>query len=238
MILKFKDLLLENEQHKFCSTQVTIPTNSELGSKIINYHKLININDLDETHGGLEKQPHVTILYGISPMENSNPKPSDTIDGSMTDPNKKIIKTIQNILHNSASHNFISFETINLKLDKVKSFRNNPNFDVLIIKVSSPELVILNDAFKSALPNQNLYDYNPHITLAYLKKGTAAKYTGENDDEGSTEFVGNIFSSNSFEFCDKFRQKTLISLKKKSENNNTVSEQYMQYKNYFCFKKS
>jgi hypothetical protein len=50
--------------------------------------------------------------------------------------------------------------------------------------VKTPELEALNKEL-SKLPNQNTFpDYKPHLTLAYLKKGEAAKYVGDARFEG------------------------------------------------------
>lgn len=101
---------------------------------------------------GLESEPHVTALYGI----HESVPDSDVV---------KLIKTF-------------SKKTVNLLV--IDCFENE-EYDVLIFKLKDKCLFEMNDKLKT-LPHTNNYpDYNPHCTIAYLKKGTARKYTGNLD---------------------------------------------------------
>ncbi len=62
---------------------------------------------------------------------------------------------------------------VQFRLGAVSVFeRDNRDYDVLKVEVLSPDLHVLN-AMLRTLPNQEEFpDYCPHITLAYLKKGT------------------------------------------------------------------
>lgn len=113
---------------------------------------IINPDDVfnDETCDyGLELEPHVTALYGILDDE-------CTIDDvkSCLAPVDKMIALVTGI-----------------------GFFECPNYDVVKFEIHSPALVELNARLVSNLPYSNDYpDYVPHMTIAYVKKGTASKY--------------------------------------------------------------
>ena len=67
-----------------------------------------------------------------------------------------------------------------LMLTNVSLFTNNENFDVLKCDANSIVLSDTNRLIKSKFPTHSEYkDYNPHVTIAYLKKGLGDKYTKE-----------------------------------------------------------
>ena len=105
---------------------------------------------------GREMHPHVTILYGIEDVSEERAKQI------LTGLNKKI----------------------NIQLGKISMF-NNPQFDVLKIEVKSQDLMQLNKLLTKSVKYTNDHpDYIPHLTLAYLKKGQAAQYVGDDRFEG------------------------------------------------------
>lgn len=127
------------------------------------FQNIIDEEDLyepkDESGFGKEKEPHVTILYGLH----------DTI------PDKDVEEEIKNI------------KTPKLKMGKVSSF-NNDKFDVLKFDVESDDLHKLNKKFNK-FPNTNDYPkYHPHSTIAYVKKGKAKKYIDKLNDFKDIEF--------------------------------------------------
>lgn len=64
---------------------------------------------------------------------------------------------------------------IHVTLGKLSLFRN-PDADVLILSVQSPQLETLHERL-GILPNETTHkDYKPHLTIAYLKPGTGQKY--------------------------------------------------------------
>lgn len=96
---------------------------------------------------GLEDEPHVTLLYGFD----LSVKPNEVF----------------NILDD--------FNIDEVKLTKVTAFKNE-KFDVLKFDVSSDILFDINKKL-SELPHETDFpDYHPHLTIAYLKPGTADKY--------------------------------------------------------------
>ena len=97
---------------------------------------------------GLETEPHVTVLYGIH----------DEVHGDL------VCRVCQGLE-----------KPLEVDVQGASSFEKD-NYDVLKLDVESDMLRKMNKAFR-AFPHTNDYDeYKPHMTLAYLNKGTADKY--------------------------------------------------------------
>lgn len=113
----------------------------------------IDKNDLYDPENdkhGFETEPHLTLLYGLH---------SEVSDEDVESSLKKF-----------------DLKNLKIEIDGIGSFEND-NFDVLKMNVKKTKL--LNDIHNSLkeLPNSDQYvEYNPHITIAYLKKGTSKKY--------------------------------------------------------------
>lgn len=94
----------------------------------------------------LEDKPHVTVRYGLLTEE---------------------VAPVQARLSGIGS--------IQFRLDELGSF-SSAEQDVLMIQVQGDDLARLNEAL-GELPNETRFkDYKPHVTVAYLKPGTAQKY--------------------------------------------------------------
>ena len=102
----------------------------------------------DDTHG-IQENPHVTILYGLH-------------DGVTEDQVKSVFEGFN--------------DTINIEVNGVGIFENK-DYDVVKFNVNPDgALQELHDKL-SEFPNSNDFpDYKPHITIAYVKKGTGKKY--------------------------------------------------------------
>jgi tRNA nucleotidyltransferase/poly(A) polymerase/2'-5' RNA ligase len=99
---------------------------------------------------GVEKEPHVTILYGFE-------------DEVTTDEVFKLFKENAPL------------RPIEVRVKGISIFEN-PEFDVVKFDVNSDELTRLNSIMKQ-LPNTSTFpDYHAHITIAYVKKGEGKKY--------------------------------------------------------------
>lgn len=114
------------------------------------------LNDGGEYGGGRETDTHITVLYGICTE------------------NREIIK---NILSDE--------KPVKATLGKIGCFVNNDDFDVVIVKIDSPDLEKLHKKIADELHVEKTHNqYTPHATIAYLKKGNARKYAGDDIFQG------------------------------------------------------
>jgi len=115
------------------------------------WHEILSKIDRDDVYEeagyGLETKPHITILYGFK-LPTVTPEHIERLlpDGAVT-----------------------------FKIKDVNFFEAE-NYDVLKFEIESEMLHELNSIYK-VLEHENKFpDYNPHITIAYLKKGCAKKF--------------------------------------------------------------
>lgn len=142
-------------------------------NKIFEFIKKIPTECVYEEPGqnyGLEKNPHVTIMYGLSPIEENRVK-------------KLLSKVPTKIM---------------AELGKISKFENaDCAYDVLKIEVKSPHLAKIHEMIKGNFENNYKWpEYNPHVTLAYVKKGTCNEYVGNKMFEGMKFAFENFTYSN------------------------------------------
>ena len=103
----------------------------------------------DEGKPGIQNNPHVTVLYGLH-------------EEVSLDQVKSVFEGLN--------------ERIDIKIEGIGVFENE-SFDVVKFNVVPTEtLQSLHDKL-SEFPNSNEYpEYEPHITIAYVKKGSGKKY--------------------------------------------------------------
>lgn len=111
----------------------------------------------DEEGYGLELEPHITVLYGLHDEEFN------------FEDLKKILPPIEKLF---AFKKNISIFT-----------NDNMEYDVVKFEIESSILVELNEKIRNQFPYTSTFDYNPHMTIAYVKKGTGKKYVTENVDK-------------------------------------------------------
>lgn len=100
-------------------------------------------DESDWVEDGKQKLFHITVLFGV--------------DDDVNDKVKKV---------------FDKYKPVRIETTGIEYFDSNPDFDVAIVKCKSAELTKIHNELKNALDNEDLYPvYNPHITIAYLKKG-------------------------------------------------------------------
>jgi GNAT superfamily N-acetyltransferase/2'-5' RNA ligase len=108
--------------------------------------RMIDKHDLyeDKAGFGLEKHPHVTVAYGHEEDDPTN-----------------VREAIADIAAGEGT------------LGGLSVFDTNPDYKVLKLDVDSPYLQDLNARLREriALPGLTFNKYNPHVTVAYLKKG-------------------------------------------------------------------
>lgn len=113
------------------------------------YVKEEDVYEINSDEYGYEEEPHVTILYGF--------KYDDDIDKI-----KKILTQLKN--------------EIRIFIKDIDIFSTD-KFDVVKFNVESKMLVKLNEIMSKNFDHIVTYrDYKPHMTIAYVKKGTGEKY--------------------------------------------------------------
>jgi 2'-5' RNA ligase len=121
-------------------------------------------------HYGKENNPHVTVMYGLSPVEEGRVKEL------LTKVPKKIVA----------------------ELGQISKFENaDAPYDVLKIEVKSPHLNKIHEMIRKNFDNNYQWpEYNPHVTLAYVKKGTCNEYVGNKTFEGMKVMFETFMYSN------------------------------------------
>lgn len=106
--------------------------------------------DLNEAEGGMEDEPHITIRYGLDPQEMAQ-----------------------------AEAALASMGPIEVEFGPVEIFEpEGKDYDVVVQTVDSPELRELRRRVEvsTQAPGETFPDYRPHMTLAYVNRGTGQKY--------------------------------------------------------------
>jgi len=163
------------QEFDYSSTQLDLPT--ELANSVISFAQSIPESSLSKdptaNYGaqktGRETEPHITVLYGLS----------TTNEAAV----RKLVESV---------------DPIEVELGEISAFTTNEDYDVLKIDVKSKQLDLLNAKLDNALktPGKTFDQYRPHITIAYLQKGEAAKFVGDNRFKGQKITLSDLtFSS-------------------------------------------
>lgn len=167
--------------YDYSSTQVNLE--STLASRIMGWGES-NIPDedlyTDDDDKGRENNPHVTLLYGIVSQE-----PNEVIE----------------LLSNEKG-------AVKAKLGKVSLFENSDDYDVVKIGVESEDLARLHGKIADNIENESDFpEYKPHVTIAYVTRGSGNLYSG------SSKFEGTEMSFDEVVFSSPDGERTLIALK-------------------------
>jgi 2'-5' RNA ligase len=146
-IKKYNQFLNEDVKYKLGCVMLEVPVSN--WEEIISSISQEDIYEIEGENYGVQKNPHVTILYGLH-------------DEVTLDQVKSVFEDFKG--------------GIDISIEGIGTFENK-DFDVVKFNVLKNEsLKILNDRL-SELPNTNEYpEYIPHITIAYVKKGSGKKY--------------------------------------------------------------
>lgn len=149
----------------FSSVQIDIPYG--IARKMQKLGKSIPKDEL--ASDGLERESHVTVLYGLLDKD--------------PDQVKEVLKEVA---------------PFQVTLRETDIFSTSPSFDVVIHKVNSPALHRLNEQLRERCPHRLTYpDYHPHATIAYVKKGYGPKYVGRKMPGATFTAREAVFSSKS-----------------------------------------
>jgi len=146
---------------------------------------------------GLEKQPHVTVIYGIH---------EDEIDE----------ETIANVIEEN-------LKPLTLRVEEVDIFEGK-EYDV--VKYNLPvteELQAYRDLFLKFPNTQSFPDYHPHMTLAYVKPGEGKKYKRKLREPFEVTFTKGVYSYHDNPDDPEDFKRKVINLEKDPELNESDS---------------
>jgi 2'-5' RNA ligase len=139
--------LFEEKNYEFGCVMIDVP--------VKNWNEITSFIDTDDIYTvsdndtyGIQVRPHLTLLYGTHKEVTS--------------------EQVESLLKN--------VKPFSIEIDGVDIFENK-DYDVVKFNIKKSD--ILQSIFDSlsTLPNSNSFkDYKPHITIAYVKKGTGKKY--------------------------------------------------------------
>jgi 2'-5' RNA ligase len=156
------------QNYDFSSVHVEIP--EPLKTEIIEWGKEFLPDDhvfMHEGTLGREDEIHITVLYGIH-SESS--------------------QQTRELLRKTGP--------IEIKLGKIRVFSTNDRFDVIYIEAESDSLFDLNKKFRKHVKYTNRYPkYEPHVTIAYVKKDKGWDHFGEAYFAGRTFICDHIIFS-------------------------------------------
>jgi 2'-5' RNA ligase len=143
------------------------------GNKILEFVNSLPTECVYEEEGenyGKETNPHITLMYGLDDKEEARVK-------------ELLNKIPKNIM---------------AELGQISKFENaDTPYDVLKVEVKSPHLSRIHEMIKKNFNNDYKWpEYNPHVTLAYVKKGSCNEYIGSKIFEGMKFKFENFTYSN------------------------------------------
>lgn len=166
--MRFKQFYFLNEikGKKYDYSCILFDFPKQISMEIQNWCKF-NIKDEELAEDGRENETHVTILYGVHDADPS--MAFALLDG---------VKPFE------------------ITLGQITKF-DAPDCDVLKIDVVSDDLFGLRHILEFGIRNtQTHIGYKPHVTLAFVKKGSCDRFIGSNQFEGRTVLLNAIdFSS-------------------------------------------
>ena len=128
-----------------------------------------NIHPSDLTGDGMEREIHVTIAYGFTVS------PQDVIDA------------------------LAGTEPLSMTLGEISKFDTSPEHDVIKVDVQSSGFEDLHYFLRELFGEEGLSVsfpvYHPHLTLAYVKKGSCDDLIGHGKFSGSTYVFNSLVYS-------------------------------------------
>jgi soluble lytic murein transglycosylase-like protein/2'-5' RNA ligase len=156
--------LLAEPKYPFSSAQINL--DEDTAGRVRALGDRIDAADLAEQ--GRERDPHVTVKYGLRDHETS---------------------AVHDVARGTGP--------VSLRFGRTSVFPDDGRrgADVVKVDVEGPRLRMLNDRL-SQLPNGDTHpSYSPHATVAYVKPGRGAKYAGLADMEGHLASVDRLHFS-------------------------------------------
>lgn len=169
-MLTWRQLLeakLEESLHKFGSTQVNIPSDSDAAKALEYLRRKVTKSDL-AGDGKEIGHNHITVRYGLK---------SDNVDG------------IKKYLGSVAPFTVTLGTTI-----KFKPSEHSDGAAVIVVPVESRKLREVHDALDQhgSFIEPTFKKYRPHVTVAYVKPEVADKYVGLDSARGTELLVASV----------------------------------------------
>jgi 2'-5' RNA ligase len=191
-------------EQKYSYSTIQIDAPPEIADQMLEWGKL-NIPDevlfIDEEDGGKgrETEIHITVKYGLTVSQ--------------------VPEAVYQIAHTT--------KPFPILVGKVSLFQTNPKFDVVKCEVESLMLHRLNAQIKASVPNEDTYpDYVPHMTLAYVQKGSCDQLVGMDvfqDDDNEFIAYGMLFKGSGDE-DDPARAKEVLLFSKVKQHQAVAAE--------------
>lgn len=159
----------DNVTYEYSCTKVDLP--DDLAEAVMKWGR-DNVKDNDlyvegDSSKGREDDIHITVLYGI--VDNKPAKTAVVIGKA---------------------------KPFEVRLGLINAFKDNDKYDVLKIEVESGDIEKLHYDIAKKIKNENTFPtYNPHVTIAYVKKGSVDHLIGSEDFKGKTFKVNTIVFS-------------------------------------------
>lgn len=146
-IKRYIQFIKESSGYEFGCVMVDVPVSN--WKEITNYIDPEDVYTGDDDTHGIQEEPHVTVLYGLH-----------------KEVTPEMVKSV-----------FRDFnDDINIEVDGIDIFENK-DYDVVKFNVKPDGALQELHNRLSEFPNSNSFpDYKPHITIAYVNKGTGKKY--------------------------------------------------------------
>jgi len=149
-----------SEDHEYCSIQVDLTDDVE--AAVVRFGHTIPGELLADK--GVETSPHVTLKYGLDPIEN------DQLEAC-----------------------FMGVDGIDMTFGSTSLFVKPEKYDVLKCDVASSDLRSLHAKIIKMFPHVDLHEgYQPHVTIAYLKPGMGARFIGQSPLSGMSYRASNV----------------------------------------------
>ena len=148
--------------HKFACVLAPITGRTTLREKIFRFGQTY-IADSDLADDGRDDNPHITVLYGLHSND-----PSDAYA----------------IIHR--------LKPLRIRLGKISAFDSHPDYDVIKIDVESYDMRLANIMLRMLSHTMTHPEYNPHLTLAYVKKGHCRDLIGSDVFENITDILDKV----------------------------------------------
>lgn len=130
--------------------------------------------------------------------------------GREPDPHITVLYGLHDHHPKGAQDVLAGFHAPQVRFGRVSHF-SNPKFDVLKIDVHSPDLDDMHQALRK-LPNTQKFDYKPHTTVAYVKRGLGSHYADELNKV--SQFDGHVHQFDTVHFSEpRARQQHAIEFK-------------------------